>query len=103
MLAGKRRLVTAVDGKTMRGTRTDQGRQVQVVTVFEHNTGVVMDAQVIPPIRGELTVGRRMMKELLGGDSHPVVGAGDALYADSALARKVTARGRDCVFKVKKT
>jgi len=103
LLAGKRRLVSAVDGKTLRGTKREDGRQTQVVTVVEHNTGVVMDAEAIPAYHSELTVGRRMMGELLDGNSHLLVGTGDALYAEQGLARKVVARGRDYVFKVKKT
>jgi hypothetical protein len=103
LLAGRRRLVSAVDGKTLRGTKRDDGRQTQVVTVVEHNTGIVMDAEAIPAYHSELTVGRRMLGELLDGNSHLIVGAGDALYAERRLARKVAARSRDYVFKVKKT
>ena len=43
ILSGKRRLAIAKDGKVMRAARIDDKRSAHMVSIVEHNTGVIMD------------------------------------------------------------
>ncbi len=103
VIVGRRRLVTSVDGKSMRGSRRDDERVPHVVSMFEHNLGVVMDAQECQPGAAELATGRKMVGDQIEMHSQLLVETGDALYADAALARRIIDKKRHYVFKLKKT
>ena len=103
LVAGRKQLVTSVDGKSMRGSRRDDGRVPHVVSVFEHNLGITMDAQECQPGASELTTGRKMVRELMTAQPQLLVETGDALYADAAHAKRIVDQKRHYVFKLKKT
>ncbi len=71
--------------------------------MFEHNLGVVMDAQECQPGAAELATGRKMVGDQIEMHSQLLVETGDALYADAALARRIIDKKRHYVFKLKKT
>ena len=103
ILAGKRRLVTAKDGKTMRGSRIEDERSAHVVSVFEHNTGVIMDADYCKRGEGELTAARRLDATAAAGKAEIVAETADALYANATDAARSVAGGGHYVTKIKKT
>ena len=103
ILADKRRLVTAKDGKTMKSSRIEDERSAHVVSVVEHNTGVIMDADYCKVGEGELTAARRLESGPAAGKAEIVAETADALYTNATdAARTVGGRGH-YVTKIKKT
>jgi hypothetical protein len=95
----ERGLVAAMDGKTLKGARTTNGRQVKLLSAFLPGQGAVLAQQEIPPGTNEITV----VKTLL--DPVPLEGAvvtADALHTQKATASYVVEEKKaDYVFTVK--
>lgn len=100
-LAGMYDLAMAIDGKRMRGSESESGKQTEIVMATEHTTGVILDADVVPKGGSELVVGRRMAKALAAGSRVAVI-TGDALHTDRNTARAIRKGRTDYVFKLKK-
>jgi len=103
VLADKRRLVTAKDGKTMKAARIEDRRSAHMVSVIEQNTGVIMDADYCKLGEGELTAARRLEPKAAAGKAEIIAETADALYTNAADAARSVARGGHYVTKVKKT
>jgi hypothetical protein len=103
LTAGRRPLVTSVDGKSMRGSRRADGRIPHVVSLFEHNLGITMDAQECQPGAAELSTGRKVVREAMKSHAQLLVETADALYADPKLATEILEHKRHYVLKLKKT
>ena len=118
ILSDRRRLVTAKDGKVMPGAlrRTKVGREgvrraariqdtrsAYMVSVVEHNSGVIMDAERCKLGEGELTAARRLMPKAAAGKAEIVVETTDALYASAPDARRAVDNGEVYLMKIKKT
>lgn len=103
ILAGKRRLVTAKDGKVMKAARIEDGRSAHMVSVVEQNTGIIMDADYCKLGEGELTAARRLEPTSAAGKAEIVAETADALYTNAVDAARSDARGGHYVTKVKKT
>ena len=103
LVAGHPRLVTSIDGKSMRGSRRNDGRVPHIVTLFEHNLGITIDAQECQPGAAELTTGRKLAREAMKANPQLLVETGDALYADVKLAENTLGQKRHYLFKLKKT
>lgn len=101
MLSGRLDVAVAVDGKSMRGSRTVGRHQTDIVMAVEHATGIVLDAVEVQRGSSELVAGRKMIRRIAKNPQVAVV-TGDALYADRATARSVTSAGKDYAFKLKK-
>lgn len=102
ILSGRRKLVTAKDGKTMRAARVD-GRSAHMVSLVEQNTGVIMDADYCRRGEGELAAARRLEAKAAAGKAEIAVETGDALYTNSADAAGKVEEGGHYLLKVKKT
>jgi hypothetical protein len=95
----ERGLVAAMDGKTLKGARTANGRQVKLLSAFLPGQGAVLAQQEIPPHTNEITV----VKTLLD----PVSLEGAVVTADAMHTQKATAaylveeKKADYVFTVK--
>jgi hypothetical protein len=91
-------LVACVDGKTLRGARTQSG-QVKLLSAFLAYQGAVLAQQEIPPTTNEIPV----IKDLLG----PIPLEGAIITADAMHTQKATAafvveeKKADYVFTVK--
>lgn len=102
-LSDRRRLVTAKDGKTMRGARIQDKRSAHVVSVVEHNSGVIMDAECCKEGEGELTAARRLDAAPAAGKAEIVAETADALYANAPDAKRAVESGNHYLVKIKKT
>jgi hypothetical protein len=103
ILAEKRRLVTAKDGKVMKAARIEDRRSAHMVSVVEQNTGVIMDADYCKLGEGELTAARRLEATAAAGMAETIAETADALYTNAVDAARSVARGGHYVTKVKKT
>jgi len=103
LLSDRRRLVTAKDGKTMRAARINDKRSAHVVSVVEHNTGVIMDADYCREGEGELSAARRLQTSGAIGKAEIVAETVDALYTNALDAERSVESGGHYVVKVKKT
>lgn len=103
LVSDRRKLVTAKDGKTMRASRIEDRRSAHVVSVVEHNTGVIMDADYCREGEGELTAARRLQATAAAGKAEIVAGTADALYANSPDAESAVDGDEHYLAKVKKT
>lgn len=103
LLSDKRKLVTAKDGKTMRAARINDKRSAHVVSVVEHNTGVIMDADYCKEGEGELTAARRLQATAAAGKAEIVAETADALHANAPDARRAVESGEHYLVKIKKT
>jgi hypothetical protein len=73
------RRVLAVDGKTVRGSRTDDRPGAHLVAALDHDTGVVVDQVDAPAKTGEIAAVRRLLG-LLDLQGVAVVVTMDALH-----------------------
>ena len=118
ILSDRRRLVTAKDGKVMPGAahRTNVGRcrarcaaliqdkrSAHMVSVIEHNSGVIMDVDHCKLGEGELTAARRLDASVAAGSAEIAVETADALYANAPDARRAVDNGEAYLVKIKKT
>jgi hypothetical protein len=95
---GESRAALAVDGKTLRGARTDEGGQTKLVAVFDHTDGLVLSqAQVLDG--DELATFAVVLDTL--PDLREVVITADALHCQRAHATYLRTRGAHYVFTVK--
>jgi hypothetical protein len=102
LLQERYRRVVAVDGKTMRGSRSAQGGPAQTVAICEHGSGAAVDSVEIRKGQCELTTSRKAVKALLRKKPQVRVVTGDALYADEVLVADISKAGKDYVVKLKK-
>ena len=103
ILADKRHLAVAKDGKVMRAARIDDRRSAHMVSTVEHNTGVIMDVDYCRVGEGELTAARRLDSGPAAGKAVIVAETADALYANAADAARTVAGGGHYLTKIKKT
>lgn len=103
LLADRRKLVVAKDGKTMRAARIEDKRSAQMVSLVEQNSGVVMDVDYCKEGEGELTAARRLRGKDAAGKAKIVVETADALYANTPDAKRAVADGEVYVVKIKET
>jgi Domain of unknown function (DUF4338)/DDE_Tnp_1-associated/Transposase DDE domain len=89
----------AVDGKTLKGARSPNGRQTHILTAFLHQGATVVAQKAVPEHTNEITV----LKSLL--DPLPIEGrvvTADALHTQQTTARYlVEEKKADYVFTVK--
>jgi len=88
----------AVDGKTLRGARQPDGRQVHLFAALAHGSGTVLAQREVPPETNETTQLEPLLEGV--GLAGRVVTA-DALHTGAAEARWLVGRGADYVLVVK--
>jgi len=74
----------AIDGKTLKGARTSDGRQVKLLSAFLHKEGTVLAQEQVPPTTNEITVVRKLLDPLPMEGS---VATLDALHTQQETAR----------------
>jgi predicted transposase YbfD/YdcC len=97
------RTVVAIDGKTLRGARRSDGRQVHLLSALDTSTGIVL-AQVtvdaksneIPAFAPLLDAVERVLGSLAG-----VLFVADALHTQTAHAHAINGRGAHLLVQVK--
>ncbi len=98
------RMVIAVDGKTLRGARLPEGRQVHLLSALD-TTGIVL-AQVtvdtksneIPAFTPLLTAVEKVLGNLTG-----VLFVADAMHTQTGHAEQITSRGAHLLLQAKGT
>jgi hypothetical protein len=103
ILSDRRKLVAAKDGKVMCAALIHDKRSAHMVSVVEHNSGVIMDAEYCKLGEGELTAARRLDASVAAGSAEIVVETTDALYANAPDARRAVDNGKAYLVKIKKT
>jgi DDE_Tnp_1-associated/Transposase DDE domain len=89
----------AVDGKTLRGARQADGRQVQLFAALAHGSGTVLAQREVPHDTNEITQFQPLLEEV---DLEGKVVTADALHTQADHARwLVEDRHADYVFCVK--
>ena len=74
-----------------------------MVSVIEHNSGVIMDADRCRLGEGELTAARRLDTTVAAGGAEIAVETTDALYANAPDARRAVDNGKAYLVTIKKT
>jgi predicted transposase YbfD/YdcC len=96
---GQRRRAVAVDGKTLRGARRDDGGQVHLLAVMDHTTRVVLAQREVNGAPGEVPAFKPLLSDL---DLAGVVVTADALQTHAAAAEfLVTGKQAHYLFSVK--
>lgn len=98
-LGGGQGEAVAIDGKTLRGARRANGRQVHLLSAVLHGTGVILGQCEVEEKSNEIPAAPQLLDRIaLGG----VTVTADALHTQRELADfLVTERGADYVFTVK--
>ena len=103
--AGGGRVVRAivVDGKTVRGARTDGGRAVHLLAALEHGSGVVLAQTRVDTKTNEITAFGPLVERVagIGVDLTGVVITADALHTQHRHAHDLRGHGAHYVFIVK--
>lgn len=88
----------AIDGKTLRASRSEDYPGVHLLAAFSRSLQAVVAQARVPQETNEITVALRLLKEI---KLHGVVVTGDAIFAQKDLCRTITAGGGDYFFVVK--
>ncbi|MEV6371715.1 ISAs1 family transposase [Micromonospora musae] len=96
------RTVIAIDGKTLRGTRTD-GRQVHLLSALDTTTGIVLAQVTVDTKSNEITSFAPLLDavEQVLGTLAGVLFIADALHTQTGHAHEVTARAAHLLVQVK--
>ncbi|MGH3025431.1 MAG: ISAs1 family transposase, partial [Gaiellaceae bacterium] len=88
----------ALDGKTLRGARLDDGRKVHLVSVLTHKEGVTVAQRNVDTKTNEITAFRPLLESLELSD---VVVTADAMHTQREHATFLSGRGAHFIFGVK--
>ncbi|HET9138761.1 ISAs1 family transposase [Actinophytocola sp.] len=97
------RVVIAVDGKTLRGARLADGRQVHLLCAYDTATGIVLAQVAVAAKSNEIPAFTPLLEQLqaqLGSLAGTIIVA-DALHAQVGHAHAVTARGGQLMVTIK--
>jgi len=97
------RRVIAVDGKTLRGARRGDGRQVHLLSALDTSTGIVLAQVTIDAKSNEIPAFGPLLDavEHLLGTLAGILFVADALHTQTGHAEKVAARGAHLMTTVK--
>jgi predicted transposase YbfD/YdcC len=97
------RQVIAVDGKTMRGARRSDGRQVHLLSALDTSTGIVLAQITIDAKSNEIPAFKPLLDavEQILGALTGVLFIADAMHAQTGHAREIAARGAHLAVQVK--
>ncbi|MGW5667447.1 ISAs1 family transposase [Micromonospora sp. NPDC003776] len=97
------RTVIAIDGKTLRGARTDDGRQVHLLSALDTGTGVVLAQVTVDAKSNEIPAFAPLLDavEQVLGTLAGVLFIADALHTQTGHANEVTARRAHLLVQVK--
>src|SRR4051812_20607369 len=97
------RTVIAIDGKTLRGARTANGRQVHLLSALDTTTGIVLAQVTVDTKSNEITSFAPLLDavEQVLGSLAGVLFIADALHTQTGHADEVTARHAHLLVQVK--
>jgi predicted transposase YbfD/YdcC len=97
------RRVIAIDGKTLRGARLDNGRQVHLLSALDTTTGIVLAQVTVDTKSNEITSFAPLLDavEAVLGTLAGVLFIADALHTQTEHANEVTARHAHLLVQVK--
>ncbi|MEU2616529.1 ISAs1 family transposase [Micromonospora sp. NPDC007271] len=97
------RTVIAIDGKTLRGARTGDGRQVHLLSALDTTTGIVLAQVTVDAKSNEIPAFAPLLDavETVLGTLAGVLFIADALHTQTGHADEVTARGAHLLVQVK--
>ena len=97
------RRVIAVDGKTLRGARLGDGRQVHLLSAFDTTTGIVIAQVTVDTKSNEITSFAPLLDavEKVLGTLAGVLFIADALHTQTGHATEVAARQAELMVQVK--
>lgn len=97
------REVIAVDGKTLRGARRDDGRQVHLLSALDTSTGIVLAQVTVDAKSNEIPAFTPLLDavEQVLGTVAGILFVADALHTQTGHARQVAERGAHLMTAVK--
>ncbi len=88
----------AIDGKTMKATKNDQGHAAHVVSAFCSGLGRLMGTEASHGKGMEIPDALKLLDQL---DLRDKVVTGDAMFCQKSLTEKIVVKGGDYLFPVK--
>lgn len=98
------RIVISVDGKTLRGARRADGRQVHLLSALDTSTGIVLAQVTVDAKSNEIPAFAPLLdavEEVLGS-LHGLVFVADAMHTQTNHATEIAARGAHLFIPVKR-
>jgi predicted transposase YbfD/YdcC len=97
------RQVIAVDGKTVRGARRPDGRQVHLLSALDTSTGIVLAQVTVAAKSNEIPAFAPLLDaiEKVLGSLHGLLFVADALHTQNNHAAELAARGAHLLIPVK--
>lgn len=97
------RTVIAVDGKTLRGARRGDGRQVHLLSALDTSTGIVIAQVTVDAKSNEISAFTPLLDavETVLGSLTGLLFIADALHTQTAHAEQIAARGAHLMIPVK--
>lgn len=100
VVAGRR--VIAIDGKTLRGARSQHTTAPHLVAALDHAAGTVLGQLAVPAKTNEVPAVRDLLAGFDPADLHGCVITVDAMHTQTDTAQAILDAGADYVFTVKK-
>ena len=97
--AGRRRLVIAIDGKTIRGAKNKTGKAPHLVAALAHGIGAVLGQVAVDEKSNEIPAVRELLKAFT--DLAGAVFTIDAMHTQHDTAQAILSRGAGYVMTVK--
>lgn len=88
----------ALDGKTLRSTLAEHQRSVQLLALFDHQTGCVLSEMQVPTDTNEAKAAMEILKTLVLTGR---VVTGDAMFTSPEICRQIVDSGGDYLLVVK--
>jgi predicted transposase YbfD/YdcC len=97
------RSVISIDGKTMRGARRPDGRQVHLLSALDTHTGIVLAQVTVDAKSNEIPAFRPLLDavEQVLGSLTGVLFVADAMHTQTGHAQQITARGAHLLLQAK--
>lgn len=95
------RRVIAIDGKSVRGARTETTPAPHLIAALDHATGVVLGQNAVAAKTNEIPAVRDLLEGFDAADLHGCVITVDAMHTQDDTAKTILAAGADYVFTVK--
>lgn len=88
----------AIDGKTMRATKNEQGHAAHIVSAFCHGLQTIIGSEASHSKGMEIPDALKLLDQL---DLRGKVVTGDAMFCQKSIIEKIVAKGGDYLFPVK--
>jgi predicted transposase YbfD/YdcC len=97
------RTVIAVDGKTLRGARLPEGRQVHLLSALDTSTGIVLAQVTVDTKSNEIPAFTPLLTEVENvlGSLTGVLFVADAMHTQTGHAEQITSRGAHLLLQAK--